>query len=423
MILKETLKEIAKSQRKSFDASELGVRREYISGIDLRLPYAFIISGIRRCGKSTVLRQLSEKLLGFYYLNFEDPRLATFELSDFEKLDEIFHEEFGSQEFYLFDEVQNIEKWEVFVRSRLDKKKRFIITGSNASFLSKELGTRLTGRHINIELFPFSYNEALKFNGAKADIKTFDKYAKGGGFPEYLKYENQDILRELFVDVIQRDIVARYKIREAKALNEMALYLLANIGNELSYNKLKDTFALGSVNTISSFISYLEDSYLIFTVPRFDYSLKKQTVNPKKIYTIDSGFSSANSVSFSQDKGKMLENIAFLALRRHNKQIFYFRSEKDYECDFLVKRGTDIKMALQVCYELNEQNKERELRGLAEALKKFGLADGLILTFNQEDKMIYEGKKIMAIPLWKWIESEDAEKETGAFKRSKNAAR
>ncbi len=402
MILKETLREVVLSQKEAFDDLELGVEREIVSGISIELQHALVISGIRRCGKSTLMHQLSKRIKSFNYLNFEDTRLTGFELSDFEKLDEIYAEEFGERDFYLFDEIQNIPGWEIFVRSRLDKKKRFVITGSNASLLSKELGTRLTGRHINVELFPFSFKETMTFKKQKCGASEFGKYLKEGGFPEYLKYKNQEILRELFTDVIQRDIVARHKIRESKALNEIALYLLTNVGKEFSFNTLKNIFALGSVNTVSSFISYLEDSYLVFTVPKFDYSLKKQMVNPKKVYSIDNGLCAANSVSFSEDKGRMLENLAYLVLRRNNKQIFYFKSENKHECDFLVKEAAKIKMAIQVCHELNEDNKERELSGLMEALNQFDLKEGIILTFNQEDELTQNGKKIIMLPLWKW---------------------
>ena len=402
MILKETLREVVLSQKEAFGDLELGVEREIADKINTELQHALIISGIRRCGKSTLMHQLSKKIKRFNYLNFEDTRLTGFELSDFEKLDEIYKEEFGESTFYLFDEIQNITGWEIFVRSRLDKKKKFIITGSNASLLSKELGTRLTGRHVNVELFPFSFKENVLFKKREENVDEFEIYLKEGGFPEYLKYKDPEILRELFTDVIQRDIVARHSIRESKALNEMALYLLTNVGKEFSFNALKNIFALGSVNTVSSFISYLEDSYLIFTVPKFDYSLKKQMVNPKKVYSIDNGLCAANSVSFSENKGRMLENLAYIFLRRDNKQIFYFKSENNRECDFLVKEASKIKMAIQVCYELNEDNKGRELTGLTEALNKFDLKEGAILTFNQEDELVQNGKKIKVVPLWKW---------------------
>ena len=403
MLLKKTIGEIVKEQKRELDSLNLGLKREINNRIDFRLSHALIISGIRRCGKSTLLHQISEKVGGFYYLNFEDPRLMAFGLADFEKLDEVFFEEYGDQGTYIFDEIQNIEKWELFVRSKLDKKKKFIITGSNASLLSKELGTRLTGRHINIELFPFSFKEACEFKKKKPSPNLFREYLKTGGMPEYLTYKNNEMLRGLFTDVIQRDIVARYNIRDSKVLAEMAIYMLTNIGKEFSYNKLKNIFNLGSVNTVSSFIAYLEDSYLLFTIPKFDYSLKKQIVNPKKVYCIDNGICMANSISFSEDNGKMLENEVFLRLRAAGGQIFYFKSDNDYECDFVVKKGNRISAAIQVCYDLNENNKEREMRGLAAALDQFRLDQGLILTFNDEDKLTYGGKTILVRPAWKWL--------------------
>ncbi len=402
MILKEELREVILSQRTLFNNQDIGVERNVIVNINTKLPHALIISGIRRCGKSTLMRQLSKKIKSFNYLNFEDTRLTGFEVADFEKLDEIYKEEFGEVEFYLFDEIQNIPNWEIFVRSRLDRDKKFIITGSNASLLSKELGTRLTGRHINVELLPFNFKEFESFKMQKDGIKAFEIYFNEGGFPEYLKYQNKDILRELFIDIIQRDIVARYNIREAKILKELALYLLSNVGKEFSFNNLKNIFSLGSVNTVSSFISYLEDSYMIFTVPQFNYSLKKQIVNPKKVYAIDNGFCSANSLSFSEDKGRMLENIAYLAIRKNNNQIFYFKSKNNNECDFIIKESSKVKMAIQVCYKLDENNIERELKGLIEALNQFDLKEGLVLTYNQEDDLIKENKKIRILPLWKW---------------------
>ncbi len=401
MMLREALVETVKSQMARISTAEYGVERERLGEINLKLPYALIISGIRRCGKSTLLRQVMKNLRNFYYLNFEDTRLAGFEASDFEKLDEVFKEELGVSEFYFFDEIQNIQGWELFVRSRLDKGKKFIITGSNASLLSKELGTRLTGRHLNIELCPFSFREMLEFTGKKASLGAFDTYFTKGGFPEYIKYGEEDILRGLFADVIQRDIVARHKIRDSKTLEELALYLLTNVGKEFSYNGLKRMFSLGSVNTAISFISYLEDSYLLFTVPKFDYSLKKQVVNPKKVYSIDNGLSAVNSVSFTRDKGRMLENLVFINLRKAYDEVFYFREKK--ECDFLVKAKGEIKLAVQVCYHLTEDNRKRELEGLSEALNKFNLDKGLILTYNQEDTLSFDDKQVSVLPVWKWL--------------------
>ena len=401
MILKETLRQIVIDQKTDLEFFEYGTEREGLGSIPLELPHAVIISGIRRSGKSTLLHQILKKLPNYYYLNFEDTRLINFESGDFEKLDEVFHTEYGPSEYYLLDEIQNVKGWEIFVRSRLDRHKHLFITGSNASMLSKELGTRLTGRHINVELFPFSFGEALLFRKEIASPDSFEWYFKQGGFPDFIKYGRPEILRELFTDILQRDIISRHKIRETKALHELALYLLSNVGKEFSYNSLKKMFQFGSVNTPISFVSYLEDSYLLFTIPKFDYSLKKQMINEKKVYSIDNGLSNANSVSFSSNKGRMLENFVFITLRRSHKNIYYFR--ENGECDFLIKEDSRIIIAIQVAYELNEDNKKREIEGLLEAMRKFELREGFILTYNQEDEIDIEDKRIIIKPVWKWI--------------------
>lgn len=401
MILKETLEGIVKSERDDLSKFDYGVEREKLSEIELDVPFAIVLSGIRRCGKSTLLRQLTTKVKNFYYFNFEDPRSINFEVSDFQKLNKIFVEEYGKDCHYFFDEIQNVQKWELFVRSMLDKKGHFIITGSNASLLSKELGTRLTGRHLSHELFPFSFKEFLVFTDQKPSIDSFEEYFSKGGFPEYLKIGKDEVLQELLNDIIARDIVVRHKLRSSKTIKEMALYFLTNLGKEFSYNSLTKVFNLGSTNSTIAFTSYLEDSYLIFIVPKFDYSLKKQLVNPKKVYSIDNGLSRANSVSFSKDKGRMLENTVFLHLRRKSKDIFYFKEKN--ECDFLVRERNKITKPIQVCYDLNEDNKDREIDGLLEALNQFNLKEGLILTYNQEDEIKKGDKKILVKPVWRWL--------------------
>lgn len=397
MILKETLKEIVHSKKEILKSQEIGVKREILKKIDLALPTATILSGVRRCGKSTLLRQLMSQQKQAYYFNFEEPKALNFEVNDFEKLNEAFKEEYGKYIYYFLDEIQNVKEWERFVRSKLDEGKKFVITGSNASLLSKELGTKLTGRHISYELFPFSYKEALKLKNLKPGIESFNYYFEKGGFPDFLKYEKPELLEELFNDILNRDIIVRYNLRDSAIIKNIAVYLLSNIGKEFSYNSLKKLFNLGSVNTVISYISYFEDSYLIFTIPKFDYSFRKQIISPKKVYSIDLGLSKAVSASFSSDKGRMLENIVFLALRRRYKNLFYFKNKG--ECDFIVKEKDKATQAIQVCYELTEDDKEREINGLKEAMKTLHIKEGIILTLRQEDKF----GEINVLPVWKWL--------------------
>ena len=403
MITKDVLKSIVKSQREELNSMEIGVERERIKNIQIDIPFAIIISGVRRCGKSTILKQIMKKLKNYYYFNFEELKATNFEVEDFQRLENVFLEEYGDCKYYFFDEIQNIEKWEIFVRGMLDKGKHFIITGSNASLLSKELGTKLTGRHIRQELFPFSFKEFLRFTNKQADINSFEEYFTNGGFPEYLKIGKTEILQELVNDILIRDIAIRHKIRNIKVLKEMAIYLLTNTGKEFSYNRLKKLFKLGSINSVISYTSYFEDSYLLFFVPKFDYSFKKQIINPKKVYAIDSGLVKVNSASFSEDAGRILENLVFLNLmKKYRKEdIFYFQDKN--ECDFVIKEKTKISKAIQVCYELNEEDKEREINGLIEALEKFNLKAGMILTYNQEDEIKIKDKKIIIKPVWKWL--------------------
>ncbi len=401
MILRDVLKQVVKFQESEILSADKGVKRESLGEINLDLPHAHVISGVRRCGKSTFMRQLMDSQKNPCYFNFEDPRVLKFEAGDFGKLEEIFNEEYGISNTFFFDEIQNVPGWEVAVRSLLDRKKKVVVTGSNASLLSRELGTRLTGRHLRHELFPLSYTEMLALTREKPGINSFNEYMKRGGFPEYLKYGRLDILQSLFEDIIARDIVVRHNIRNSETLKEMALYLLTNTGKEFTYNSLRKIFGLGSTNTATSFISYLEDSYLVFTVPKFDYSLKRQLVNPKKIYSIDAGMSNANSASFSEDRGRVLENIVYLKLREKTKEIFYYKRQR--ECDFVVKEGRKITKAIQACYSLDEENQEREISGLVEALKEFKLQEGLIITHNQEDQLTIEGKKITVKPAWKQV--------------------
>jgi len=398
-MLKERLAEVIAAQRKELFLSEKTVPREDLAVVEPMTSFAIAISGIRRCGKSTLLKQLLKKEKEFYYLNLEDIRLEGFELQDFTKADEIFKEHHGKKGTYFFDEIQTVAKWELFVRGLVDKKKKVVLTGSNASLLSRELGTRLTGRHLSHELFPFSFREFLEYYKLNPSKDSFAGYFESGGFPEYLEKKQNYVLQELLRDIIMRDVAVRFSIRNSRLLKKMAVYLVSNIGKEFSYNSLKKTFSVASVQTVIDFISFFEDSYLIFTVPRFDYSFKKQQISPKKAYSIDNGLSITNSISFSKDKGRMMENQVFLHLRRKNRQIFYFREKG--ECDFVFKEKEKIVGAIQACYSLTEDNRKREVSGLLEALKKFKLKKGLIITYNQEDKLEEDGREIVVKPAWK----------------------
>jgi len=401
MIRKEDLRIIIREQHEQLHGEQDIVQRKIFNDPDLSGSQAIVITGVRRSGKSTYLHQLMQKSGDFYFLTFEDIRLTGFEAEDFMKVEEVFLEEFGEKEFFFFDEIQNIPEWELYIRQKLDAKKHVALTGSNARLLSRELGTHLTGRHLDYEIFPFSYSEYLDYTKSAPSLNSFQEYFTNGGFPEFLKQKRTEYLQHLLEDILIRDIAVRHGIRNIRVLKEMVVYLLSNLGKEFSFQMLRRNFDLGAASTVIDYISFLEDSYLLFTIPKFDYSLKKQAYNPKKIYAVDNGLSIVNSLSFSSDFGRMLENLVFITLRRKTKAIYYFKGKR--ECDFVIKERGSITAVIQVCYQINGDNKSREIDGLTEAVRFFGLDEGLLLTMNEEDILKVDGLTIRLLPVWKWI--------------------
>ena len=401
MIQQAILQKVIDAQKKKMLRSGTGLPRKILSEMPSLQSHALIITGVRRCGKSTLLQQMleadnSKKL----FLSFEDPRLFSFELSDFEILDTIIEK--SNSETLFLDEIQVINGWELYVRQKLDEGFRVIITGSNASMLSRELGTKLTGRHISKELFPFSYCEFLEFKGLQADEKSFQQYMKTGGFPEFIKTNNTDILAGLFHDILNRDIIVRHGIRDARSLKNLAVYLVSNVGNLMTANKLQQPLNIKTTATILDYFSFLEDSYLVNYLHRFSYSYKVQMVNPRKIYVIDPGIINVASASFTEDKGHLLENLIYWELRRQGKKTCYFNENKA-ECDFVVTKNEKIEQVIQVCYELLPENREREIRGLTEAMDFFKIENGVIISFNQRDAFMHNGKRIDVLPAWEFL--------------------
>lgn len=360
--------------------------------------HALVISGIRRCGKSTLMRQhIGLHIDDAFYLNFDTPKLFQFEIADFELLD-ILIQESGKRNLY-FDEIQVVKGWELYVRQKLDEKFNVCITGSNASLLSKELGTKLTGRHISKELFPFSYTEYLQFHSWEANEKSFLSYLDDGGFPEYIKTRNEDILSALFDDVLYRDIAVRYGVRDVTSLKALLLYLAANYGNLISANKLSGIIGIKTPKTVLEYLSYFEEAYLIGRISKFSWSLKAQSINPQKVYFIDSALSKETTVTFTENTGRLLENAVYWELRRHFKQIYYF-NENNSECDFIVCEKNMPVMLIQVCLTLNAENQRREVAGIQGAMKFFKMDKGVIVTLNQTDKMRIEEGWIEIIPAY-----------------------
>jgi len=419
MISKEILRHLVTEQKARIDKGGDFIERTIFPQVLAALDddRVIILAGIRRCGKSTLLMQLIRTRKNFCYMNFEDERLLTFRAEDFSLLDEVLIEMYGPFDTYFFDEIQNVEKFETFVRRLQDNGKKIVITGSNASLLSQEFGSRLTGRYKLFEVYPFSFAEYLRFTGITvrkesfwlADekaglVRAFGEYILSGGMPEYLRNHDSDYLRTLYDNILYRDIIARYSIRRQRLVRELAGLLSSSITLPFTYNALKKSLGLMNAITVKEYISYLGGAYLFFELLRFDYSVKKQLGSPRKIYSIDTALSSLVGFSLSPDKGRLLENAVYLELRRRGMELFYFGKVR--ECDFIIRDTRAITTAIQVCYEITEKNREREIAGLMEAMATFDLAYGTILTYDREEELELEGNMIRIIPVWKWMLNE-----------------
>ena len=405
----------------SFWKRETGIPRERLAEVEQagNLPHAVIISGLRRVGKSTLLAQMANKLGrdAFYYLNFEDDRFLGFQAEDANDLYQSLVELFGERKIFVIDEIQNISGWEHFVRRFMDTGFKFYITGSNASLLSRELGTRLTGRYVPIELFPFSFREFLQFRGQPAPglgrMTTADKgllksaldaYLQMGGIPDALKYPELPLLRTLYDDVLYRDIATRYRLEAVSALKELAFFLISNPASLVSFNKLKDQFHLGSVNTIKSYIDHMENSWLVFTMNLYDFSVKRQQIAPKKIYCIDSGLSNAVGFGFSPNTGKLLENLVFLTLRQQTKEVYYYTTTGGFEVDFYLPEKQQLVQVTQTLE--NPATRERELRALSEAIRSIKAKSAMLLANSNEDGVEVNGVPVEVRSTAEWLVSQ-----------------
>ena len=396
MILENVIERVIDQQTNHILSKDFGLKRELIPATQSLSSHALIISGVRRCGKSTLLMQMMMQMekKALLYLNFESPHLYDFSLSDFSRLDNIIMRKGVNTLF--FDELQLVEGWEMFVRQKLDQDYQIIITGSNASLLSKELGTKLTGRHITQELFPFSYSEFLSFKDLKPSTESISTFMNTGGFPEYLKTGDEEQLATLFDDVLVRDIVVRYGIRDIKSLQRLAIFLVSNIGNRVTATKLKQPLSIAATSTVLTWFSHLEFSYLITFLPMFSHSTKAQLINPRKVYAIDLGLVNTVSNTTTENLGRKLENLIFLHLRRKYKELYYF--DENGECDFVAMERGKVKELVQVCYIITPDNIDRELKGLRQAMRFFDFHKAIIVTFDTKDVIKEDGFEIEIIP-------------------------
>lgn len=423
--MKQLLKDIIIDQKSYLSNKKTVIRnfpQRYLTNDEV-----IIISGVRRCGKSVLLQQIRERLpQKDYFLNFDDDRLGNFTVEHFQQLYEVFVELYGEQDYFYFDEIQNIPGWEHFVRRLYNTGKKVFITGSNARMLSKELGTHLTGCYLSIELYPFSFPEFLLFRKqqslienvsgtvARGEIQSaFNDYLRQGGFPLYLKSEDGIVLKTLYDNILYKDVMVRNQLTNEREVKELVYYAVSNIGKPQTYSSLTKVIGVKNPTTVKNYLEYIENTYLLFSLSKLDYSVKAQLRNPKKIYAIDNALVSRLGFHFSGEEGRLLENLVYVELRRRGGEVFYHNSG-NAECDFVVRDGFRVVQAIQVCYLLDgAETRRRELQGILDAMDAYQLLEGFVITNTHEEDVLYEGKTVHILPAWKWLlEFHNANKES-----------
>ncbi|MCX6803748.1 MAG: ATP-binding protein [Candidatus Diapherotrites archaeon] len=412
------LRFVINDQQKTFESENPFVKREALSELDklMKLKMPVVITGVRRSGKSFIMKQFKDSLnltpKQFLYIDFNDERLSGFKVTDFQLiLDFLVENDYEKKCLLFLDEIQEVELWEKWI-NRIKTQFRIIITGSNSKLLSAEISSTLTGRSLSINMMPFSFIEFLKakkieymnydsnFETKAKLISYFSKYFIEGGFPAYVLEENEVILRELYENILYRDIIKRFGKNE-KQLRELSTFFLSNPTNKFSFRGISDLIGTKNRVLVKSFVLSFEKSLTFFFLPKFDYSIRKQIQNPQKVYCIDNGFLSKLGFRFSDNEGKLLENLVAIELKRRSQNTYYFNDA--HECDFVIKEGNKIVKAIQVTTKISKENEEREIKGLLEAMNKFNLKEGLILTTDQEEERKQENKKIILKPVWKWL--------------------
>ncbi len=391
-----------------------------------------VIQGPRRSGKTVLMKLLIRRLIErdpenrmrTLYVNLEDFRFSgDMEPNLLQDMIDTFrsHIRFEGTIHFFLDEIQNIPDFERFLRTKYDTDReiKFIISGSNSSLLSKELGTLLTGRTATLRLYPFSFTEYLKYNDIDLKVSTYhkmelnrdrivhfyEKYKKFGGIPEFFGIDDPySRLREYVENILFRDIAERFDVRNFRLLKELTNFLILNSSNRFSSNRLSGDLSVSRI-TINEYVSYLEQAFLIFIVQRYSRSMKKRMRGSSKVYTLDSGIFNSLRLRTSEDIGRMLENIVLVHLLRSGNEVYYHSdAESHQECDFIVKRGLEITDAIQVSQRIDDKRTfKRELSGLISALKEYELEEGLMLTENEYRDLEVEGSRIKIRPIWYWL--------------------
>ena len=410
---------------KEIDNELVGRKREMSGNAEDFFSFKEIktLTGLRRTGKSTMLYQLINHLLKIIkidparilFVNFEDPILSKTKLSEI--FDEYQTHINPHEKPYIFlDEVHRCKEWVLFLRKLYDLKKieQAFITDSSSKFIKSEFAGVITGREINITVFPLSIKEYLAWKDieirapytreAKNKIKnSLGSYLQWGGLPDVVLKSSDThkkiLLNDYLSDIIHKDIVERYNVNYQK-IKTLVDYLVANTGALFSPRKYSRTYGL-SLDALNTYMGYLNEVFLFYYIPKFDYSIRTQQLSSKKIYLGDTGFYGSVGFRFSENMGRLYENVVFLALQRKGKEIYYWHGKG--ECDFIVKDGIKLETAVQVCYHLEPDVKEREQRGLLEAMETLKIKEGLIITEKKEGQEKFRNCSIHYIPLWKYL--------------------
>ncbi len=379
-----------------------------------------IVTGPRRAGKSVFCLQLL-KGRNFAYLNFDDELLL--QNFDEDQVVKYLAEVYPGYDFLLLDEIQNLDHWELWVNKLHRRNVNMVITGSNAKLLSQELATVLTGRYLQVEIFPFSFTEVLAYRTVDvppdneitpaitgAILQNLRDCMVYGGYPETIMIRGlvKNYLSGLFDSVLLKDVVRRFKVRTPRTLYDLAHYLITNYCNPFSYNQVMKDLDLKSVATVKKFCQYLSEPYLFFYLPRYSVKVKQVQKAPQKVYIADNGFIMARSFELSRNDGRLLENLVFIDLLRRNyrpgMEIFYYRTRNDREVDFACREGHKITRLIQVCFDLSgEKTYKREISALTEAGRETGCDDLTVITWDREEVVQDHGATINIIPAWKWM--------------------
>lgn len=383
-------------------------------------PMIKVVTGPRRAGKSVfALMLLKDK--NFAYLNFDDENLVKVE--NYDEIVQAMFEVYPDPKYFLFDEIQNLPTWELFVNKLHRRNYNILLTGSNAGLLAKELAVTLTGRYLTCEILPFSFREFLEAKNiqfskegfALPEIKgkflnAFEEYLKKGGYPEVVTkgLDVKTYLATLFDSVLLKDIVKRYNVRFTTKLYDLATYLISNTASEFSFTKLKNILGFASVSTIEKYLGYLEESYLFFVLNRFSFKVKEQIKAPRKIYLVDNGFIAAKAFQFSPDTGRLMENLAFVEFIRRghipNMDLFYYKTRNSREVDFVVRRENRIEYLMQVSLASSDQKtRDGEMKALSEASEELGCNNLTIITWDKEGEEKVKDKVVRFLPMWEWL--------------------